>query len=168
MSGWIPSDDLFVNRLAWLVRRDGINNVAAFYGRSRQTVRRWLQPRGQRPSSRIRRSVARRGLSITGPTIGVRGAGGRFTSPVIDRRARAAINTINQRRAANLEVARREARTDRQRRMVEMAAGDLTDAEMRDLDRRLRDLIRRDALGEDTADDWRDFEADYQAMVGSV
>jgi len=86
----------------------------------------------------------------------------------MDRRARATIATINRERRERRELGMREARTDRQRQIVAQLPQDLTAAEERDLDRRLRDLVRRDALGEDTADDWREFEADYQSMVGSA
>jgi hypothetical protein len=164
---WIPSDELFVNRLAWLVRRDGVQSVARFYGRDRETVRRWLRPRGQRPRQSIQRSVARRGLAITGPTQPARDEAGRFTRRIIDRRTRAAIDTINQSRQLARATAMREARTARQERLAEMLPTELTPAEEQDLDRRLQDLIRRDALGEDTADDWRAFDVDYNAWMGN-
>ena len=167
MVRWVPSDELFVNRLAWLVRRDGLNSVATDYGRSRRSVRRWLSYE-TRPNQNIRRRIANRGRRITGPAVRTRDARGRFRTAVMDRRARSAIATINRERRERRELGMREARTDRQRQIVAQLPGDLTPVEERDLDRRLQDLVRRDALGEDTADDWREFEADYQSMVGSA
>ena len=167
MVRWTPSDELFVNRLAWLVRRDGLNSVASDYGRSRRSVRRWLSYE-TRPNVNIRRRVSNRARTITGPVTRRRDAQGRFRTGVMDRRAQTAIDTINRQRRERVELGIREARTPRQRQMVGQLPTDLTPAEERDLDRRLQDLVRRDALGEDTADDWRDFEADYQSMVGSA
>ena len=59
-----PSSQLVSVRLRALVRRDGLQGVADFYGVQRQTARRWV--RGSSPNADARRSIVRRGLPLTG------------------------------------------------------------------------------------------------------
>ena len=196
MPEWNPSDTLFRNRLAYIINAEasrervrmraasgrqltdaqvrrsqqiGLGRVADQYNRSRETVRRWLgaQDSRQQPrSAALRRSVANRGRRLSGPTVARRGAAGRFTTALVDARARRAIESINARRAELRATAVRTSTNPRQRRAAEMMGQPLTAEEEQDLDRRLRNLQRDDALGRPTSERWVQFRDDYRTMSG--
>ena len=163
-----PSQELFQNRLAHLVIRDTEQGVAGTYGVRESTVRNWLRGRTQ-PSARTKRSVVSRGISITGPTKVVRNPRtGNFEAPIIDGQAVKAINTINRRRRQRSLAGQRAATNERQRMSAELEGEPLSAAEERDLDRRLRDLAQREALGEESAElkaDWNRFRKDYENLA---
>jgi len=168
LMAWNPSSDLFQNRLGHLVIRDSLEGVAGTYGVRPQTVKNWLRG-GSQPSARTKRSVASRGQRITGPTRVVRNPNtNRFETPIIDGRAVKAISTINRRRNARSILGQAAATNERQRMLAELEGEPLTIAEERDLDRRLRSLTEREALGEESNElkrDWNSFRQDYEALA---
>ena len=166
-----PSQELFQNRLAHLVVRDTLQGVAGTYGVREATVRAWLKAEegGRQPSARVKRSVVSRGIKITGPTRVVRNPRtNRFERPIVDGRAVKAINTINRRRRQRSLAGQAAATNERQRLSAELQGEPLTPAEERDLDRRMRDLTQREALGEESAElkaDWNRFRKDYENLA---
>ena len=71
------SDTTFQNRINFLVREQGIERQAEFYGVTRRTVRRW-QGGETTPSARTRDSVRRRGLTAGSPVAETVRRNGRF------------------------------------------------------------------------------------------
>lgn len=165
MARYTPTQETFTFRLSYLVNERGIDRVAADYGRSRQTVRRWLGGT-QRPAARVQRSVVRRGLRLTGPVERFRDERGRLRSRQVDPRARAAIRTIEAERGARRTAALETATNERQRRMFESDPVALTENERNDLNRRFSELAREDALGRDTRQKWADLREDYRKLAG--
>lgn len=165
MPEYTPTQDTFTFRLSYLVNERGIDRVAADYGRTRQTVRRWLRGT-QRPTARTQRSVVRRGLRLTGPVERFRDSRGRLRSRQVDPRARAAIRTIENERGSRRAAAIETATNERQRRMFESDPVALTENERNDLNRRFQDLAREDALGRDTRQKWADLREDYRKLAG--
>lgn len=167
-----PSSDLFVDRLAHLVRRDSLEGVAGSYGVRPQTVRGWLTGASTPPAARMR-SVTSRGLRISGPSRTVRNpVTGRIESSVVSGFAAKAISTINRERKASSEAGMAAA-TNAGRREMERARGlPLTREEEKSLDVRMRRLNRDQALygGSGGAEevalqfDWRRFDRDYTAL----
>lgn len=105
------SDTTFQNRINFLVREQGIERQAEFYGVTRRTIRRW-QGGETRPSARVRDSVRRRGLTAGSPIAEQRRENGRFASAQrsVDTsafNANAAINRgLRRRRNAAIRDAR--------------------------------------------------------------
>ena len=84
----------------------------------------------------------------------------------MDPRAQRAVESINRTRRDMRTTAQAVATNPRQRREAEMMGQPLTQAEEQDIDRRLRNLQRDDALGRPTGERWEQFRVDYRTMQG--
>lgn len=104
--------NIFQARAEFLVREQGIERTASFYGRSPRTVRRWLTGEST-PSQAIRESVRRRGLTAGAPQAQQVRVGGQFTAEGTIARGGSlrAVESINRRmrrvREAEIRAARR-------------------------------------------------------------
>tara|TARA_R110002012_G_scaffold5387_1_gene24573 strand:+ start:2201 stop:2923 length:723 start_codon:yes stop_codon:yes gene_type:complete len=163
---------LFIDRLAHLVRRDGLEGVAGSYGVRPATVVNWLRG-NTTPSRRRMVSVSSRGRRISGPSRTTRNpTTGRFDGAIISGHAVKAINTINAERRANSEAGMAAATNDRIREMERARGLPLTREEELALDARMRRLNQRQALfGEmdgtqqdELNFDWRRFDRDYNSL----
>jgi len=167
-----PSPGLFEDRLAHLVRRDGLEGVAGTYGVQPRAVVGWLKGRTT-PSGSKQRSIVSRGLRISGPSRTVRNpTTGLFESSIVSGHAAKAIATINRERRLNSEAGMAAATNPRRREMERAAGLPLTRDEEKALDTRMRRLNRDSALyggvgGAQEAAlmfDWRRFDRDYTAL----
>lgn len=167
MPRYTPTRNTFETRLVYLAQERGIDRLAQDYGRSRETVRRWI--RGvQSPPVNIQRSVVRRGRRLTGPVERSRDSRGRFRTRLRDPRGAAAVRSIEAGRAARYRAMEEAATNERQRRMArqERVETEMTEDEKRDLERRFGDVTRDDVLGRDTRQKWADLREDYARLMG--
>ena len=170
-----PSSQLVSVRLRALVRRDGLQAVADFYGVQRQTARRWV--RGSTPNADARRSIVRRGLPITGAVI-QDPRGGFSTARTLYRPEAIAFQRIeSQRRQDRAAEQLRGAATEQE---FEMAMAQQTDVgvsfeEAVDFDTRLARLQFLSDSGYNWSDweeywgyedDWDAFRSAYEQMAG--
>ena len=163
---YTPRQSTFRIRLAALAEERGVDRIASDYGRSRETVRRWLRGT-QRPSARVQRSVVRRGRRITGPARRVRDPRtGRISFRVTSMRGARATEVLRQRRSERRRVAIEEARTPRQVAIAEGMPEGLTEEEEAYLEDELAQLLIDDALGYDTSERWEAFRRRYGAIYG--
>jgi len=157
-----PTQRTFRNRLNYLLERDSSAGVEAFYGRSRETIRRWANG-SQQPSAAVKRSVVARGARAAGgsaPLPGYRG--------ISDPRARKAIASINRARAENAATLRRNATNDRQRRAADLLAKPLSEEEARNLDQafaRAIELTATNAPERQRYEAYRDIRRSYQIGI---
>ena len=148
----------FRNRTQSLIRRDGIQAVASFYGRSPQTIRRWAAGT-QRPRSRsVQRSVADRGRNPDNHALTERNARGQIVVRDFNDRVTRAINTQNRENQRLASRGLEQAQNDAERQMVREQYSPLDDEEMN----RIADLmdereaaIARDERDSGWWDDWR-------------
>ena len=104
--------NIFQARAEFLVREQGIERTASFYGRTPRTVRRWLAGETT-PSQAIRESVRRRGLTAGAPQAQQIRVRGRFSQEGTIARGGSlrAVESINRRmrrvRDAEIRAARR-------------------------------------------------------------
>ena len=112
--------NIFQARAEFLVREQGIERTASFYGRTPRTVRRWLAGETT-PSQAIRESVRRRGLTAGAPQAQQIRVRGRFSQEGTIARGGSlnAVAAINRRmrrvRDAEIRAARRAGSQRRER-----------------------------------------------------
>ena len=153
----------FRNRTQSLIRRDGIQGVAAFYGRSPQTIRRW-DAGTQVPRSRsVQRSVADRGRNPDNHALVERNAQGQIVVRDFNDRTTRAINTQNRDSERLLNRGLAQAQNDDERQMALEQYDPLDEDEMN----RIADLMdERDAAiarNEEDYDWWDDWRFELEA-----
>ena len=156
--------DTFRARLDALIERDGINEVADFYGVQRRTVQAWTEGRSPRSES-TERSVIRRGRALTGNVVQTRDERGQFVTAFAERNFVRAFEVARERRQRAAEAIESQARTPaqrafagEQRRRAEDVSG---------LIREIVDWRRwREELVEGLRDDWDDWRGTYEQIVG--
>jgi len=157
-----PTQRTFRNRLNYLLERDGSAGVEAFYGRSRETIRRWASG-SQQPSASVKRSVVSRGARAAGGSASLPGYRG-----ISDPRARKAIASINRRRAQNAETLRANATNDRQRRAADLLGQPLSQVEAKTLDDQFIkaiNLTANNAPERQQYEAYRDIRQSYQSRI---
>lgn len=120
----------FRNRTQSLIRRDGIQAVAAFYGRSPQTIRRWAAGTQVPRSRSVQRSVADRGRNPDNHALTIRDAQGRIVVRDFDDRTTRAINTQNRENQRLVSRGEEQAQSDAERQMIREQYSPLNDDEM--------------------------------------
>lgn len=169
-----PSEQLVSVRLRALVRRDGLQGVADFYGVQRQTVRRWV--RGSNPNSEARRSIVRRALPLTGAVV-QNPSGGFSPERTLYRPEAIAFQRIeSQRRRDRATEQLRGAATEQEFEMAMALQDDeVSFDEAVDFDTRLARLQFLSDSGMDWSDweeywgpedDWDAFRSAYEQMAG--
>ena len=160
---------LFSSRIEFLIEESSVQEVARFYGRSPETVRRWASG-SQAPSQAVRTSVSRRALDRgAAPSVQVR-VRGRFSEEgtVATRGSVRAVQGVNRNlrriRLAEIRAARRSG-DERRIRMAQNLPSRLERSEAESLMLRRERLIDRDRGIDfegmddylfDTWESWRD------------
>lgn len=156
--------DTFRARLDALIERDGINEVADFYGVQRRTIQAWSEGRTPR-SEAAQRSVIRRGRPLTGNAVQTRNAEGRFETAFAERNFVRAFEVARERRERAAEAIESQARTPAQRAFA-------TEQRRRaeDVSGLIREIVDwrtwREELVEGLRDDWDDWRGTYEQIVG--
>jgi small ligand-binding sensory domain FIST len=163
---WAPSDELFRSRLHYSIEARGVVAVARQQGRTVRTVRAWQA--GQLPSQRIRRSVSRTGRTHTGPVVQpVVGEPG-----IIDRNVIRLREELNRRRPRQRRRAMVQATTEAEREVAEAMPTAVDDDLIRALDEQRRDMLLREAQGEEGGpgtelyEDWAEWREMLNAAYG--
>ena len=174
---------LFSSRIEFLIEESSVEDVARFYGRNPQTVRRWASG-SQAPSQAVRTSVSRRALDRGAARADQVRVRGRFSEEgtVATRGSIRAVQSVNRnlrrQRLAEIRAARRSG-DERRIRMAQDLPSRLTQTQEADLALRRERLIDRDEgrTDEDFVeyeelydlydfDDWEAWRNSYQEMVG--
>lgn len=170
---WVPSNELFRNRLYYLVEERGIERVARQRGRTPATIRAWLRG-DRRPSGRTRRNIVVAGRRLTGPVAQGR-QDGRFTTTtqLVDPRVIRMEEVLNERYRQRREVAIREATTNRQQQMAEALPVAVDREALIDMDTRRQRLIESEYYGDEYWDEygyefdtWDDWRSSYAELAG--
>ena len=143
------ADSLFINRVAYLSAKLSKEGVADYYGVTTETVSKWIKGNNSPRSSKTRTSIINRGKKIAGKSGYVNTATGRIK--VNDGSTFKAVGTINESRQRLKTAALRLATNDRQRKIANREYKDLTEQEIRDLERKFNELQKNRALGKEEA-----------------
>lgn len=143
------ADPLFSNRVAYLAAKNSKEGVADYYGVSTETVSNWIKGKNSPRSKRTRTSIIARGRRLSGKSAKVQTISG--SVQVNDGSTVKAVETINADRRRLREDGLRLATNERQKRMIEREYKDLTEEEIRNLERQFNDLQKNRALGKQEA-----------------
>ena len=172
---------LFSSRIEFLIEETSVADVARFYGRSPQTVRRWAAG-GQAPSQAVRTSGSRRALdrgAARSVQVSVRGQFAQEGTSATRGSIRAVENVyrnLRRQRLAEVRAARRSG-DERRLRMAQKLPSRLEQSEEESLMLRRERLIERDRGIDfegiddylfDTWESWRDdlLASGYERMAG--
>lgn len=156
--------DTFRARLDALIERDGIGQVASFYDVTTRTVQRWTEGTIPRDPS-ASRSVIRRGRSITGNAVQTRDDSGRFRTAFAERNFVRAFEVARERRQRAAEAIESQARTPAQQAFAVEQRRRAEDVSA--LVREVEDWRSwREELIAGLRNDWADWRASYQTIVG--
>jgi len=153
-----------------MIQERGIERVAKQYGKSERTVSQWQKgPDAQRPSADIRRRVSRSGRKYSGaafqPEVG--------QPAVVDRDVLRLRQELNEQYARQRERAIEQARTPADRQVAQAMPTEADTDLIRTLDVQKREMLDREASGEDTGedselyDDWADWRDALNASYGA-
>lgn len=178
MPSYRPSDELVSSRLRDMVDAEGVRGVAERYGRTTQTVRRWMRGGTVRNPDEAR-SIARtsRRLGYSETVIQTR-VDGRFSTEgaIIDTRAIQYVRAQRTRLQTRRRVAIEEATTPSSRAAARALPTDVDMDLARDLGRRRARLLESGISGDDRLydendmflDSWDLWRAELEASYGQV